>query len=1160
MSANKFYLFKGRRFSPLFITQFLGCFNDNILKSAIIILITYKEMSLAGLSPQIMMTIASGVFILPFVLFAGISGQIADKYEKSTLIQIIKLFEIFIIIIAINGFYEHNLFKLLISLLLMGVHSNFFGPIKYSIIPEHVAKNELLAANGFIEAGTFLGILLGGLFGGIYNSDNFSVIMGLMIISSIAGFIASLFIPKTNNFDSNIEINHNFIAENTNIIKYAFKKKQIFLSILGISWFWFIGSTFLSQIPNLSQDILGADQTVVTLFMSVFSIGVCVGSILSNKLLGNEITTKYIFLASIGISIFGIDLFFGTRIAAIDQEQIMLLKENSQLINATQFLTRLTDIRIVLVLFCLAVISGFYIVPLYAVLQHLSAPAYRSRVIAANNIVNSIFMIISTIYVIILLYANIPVHYIILSICILNVGVAVYIYKLVPNAKIIPEPLLRFLFKFLFNKLYRVKVKGLENFYKAGKRTVIIANHISFLDAALLAIYLPEKFVFAIYSGVAQSWWVKPFLKIVKTYQVEPSNAMAAKSLISELKRNNKIAIFPEGRLSVTGSLMKIYEGPGMIADKAGASILPVRIDGPQYTHFSKLRKFAKTRIFPQITITILPPVKLDAPEHYDNRARRKYIGHKLYDIMSEMIFESSDYRSTIFQSLINAAKVYGFKTTIIRDFDNNHLNYRQILAKSFILGNYIAKVTDPGEFIGVLLPNATGSVVTYFATQCFGRTPAMLNFTAGASNVISACKTGNIKIVYTSRNFIERAELHDLVEKLQYEVKLIYLEDIKTQISLKNKLIGMFASFIPQIYYNNICLAHNDESPATILFTSGTEGAPKAVVLSHRNIQANRCQVAARIDFGTHDLAFNALPMFHSFGLNAGTLLPILSGIQTFLYPSPLHYRVVPEIIYDIGATIMFGTDTFLSGYAKFAHPYDFYSLRYVFAGAEKLRFETRKLWFDKYGVRIFEGYGATEASPVISINTPMHDKPGTVGRLLPSVEYFIKPTEGINEGGKLCVKGPNIMLGYMFNDAPGVIREPKIENMGPGWYDTGDVVTIDDEGFMTIRGRVKRFAKIAGEMVSLLVVEEFVTSYFPDDIHAAIHIADDKKGEQIILFSTNKTLSRASLVEHLKDRGLSEIFLPKYIINVEQIPVLSTGKTNYRQLLSMAEEGLLK
>jgi acyl-[acyl-carrier-protein]-phospholipid O-acyltransferase/long-chain-fatty-acid--[acyl-carrier-protein] ligase len=1145
MGTNQGYLFKDKRFLPLFITQFFGCFNDNILKNALTTIITYESVQLFGLTGALLALVAHGLFIIPFVILAGLAGQIADKYERAYLIRIIKAVEIGITALVIYGFYYNNLVILFFCLLLMGIHSTFFGPLKYSVLPDHLNKDELLAANGYIDAGTFLSILIGTLFGTIYDKNSTLLFLAaLMMSSAIAGFVSSLFIPKSGNSNPEIEINPNFLQENINILKYSYSKKQVFLSILGISWFWFIGGTFLSQIPFLVKDILGADKTVVNLFLATFSIGVGIGSVLANKVLNNEITTKYIVLAALGISLFGIDLYFGSGISAVKNEP-------TQLIDFVKFLSKKNSWRILLDLLFLSALGGFYIVPLYAVMQYFSSPTHRSRVIAANNIVNSAFMVASTLLISVLLKAGLSVQSVILFISILNVGVSIYIHSLVNESKIIPDSFLRLVFRTIFDKIYRVEVKGIENYHKAGKRTVIISNHISYLDPALLAVYLPEKLTFAINTEVAKLWWVRPFLKIGKAYPVDPSNAMSAKTLISEVKKNKKMAIFPEGRITVTGSLMKVYEGPGMIADKADATILPIRIDGPQYTYFSKLKNFPRPFFFPKIIITILPPERITAPEELDSRSRRKYISQRLYDIMADMMFESSDYRKNLFQSLIDAAKTHDASSIIVRDIDNNNLSYRNFLMRVFILSRILSRRTAQKEFVGLMLPNSSTTAAAFFALQAIGRVPTMINFSSGIANILSCCKTADIKIIYTSRRFISKAALDELVDRLKEIVKVVYLEDERTKISLKDKLVGLAASFMPQSYYNHINYTPSYDDPAVVLFTSGTEGKPKAVVLSHKNIQSNRCQIAALVDFGKHDIAFNALPMFHSFGLTAGTILPILAGIQTFFYPSPLHYRIVPEIIYDIGATIMFGTDTFLNGYAKFAHPYDFYSIRYVFAGAEKLRPETRKVWFDKYGVRIFEGYGATETAPVISVNTPMHDRPGTVGRIIPGMEYFIKPVEGITEGGSLCVRGPNVMLGYMFHDNPGVVSPPSVEKLGEGWYDTGDIVTFDEEGYITIKGRAKRFAKIAGEMISLAAIEELVSATFPEGPHATISISDSRKGEQVILFTVNPHVTREKLVESLKQKKLSELLLPKHIFIVNEVPVFNTGKVNYPALI---------
>ena len=332
---------------------------------------------------------------------------------------------------------------------------------------------------------------------------------------------------------------------------------------------------------------------------------------------------------------------------------------------------------------------------------------------------------------------------------------------------------------------------------------------------------------------------------------------------------------------------------------------------------------------------------------------------------------------------------------------------------------------------------------------------------------------------------------------------------------------------------------SHN---PAVILFTSGSEGTPKGVVLSHANIQANRFQISASIDFGRHDILFNALPIFHSFGLTGGMILPFLLGTRVFFYPSPLHFRIIPELVYDTSSTILFGTDTFLAKYAQFAHPYDFYSVRYVFAGAEKLRDETRQIWSEKFGVRILEGYGTTEAAPILSLNTPMLYKKGTVGKLLPGIHYRLEPVEGIEEGGRLWVSGPNIMLGYLLDKHPGELVMPP-----DGWYDTGDVVSVDDDGFITIRGRAKRFAKIGGEMISLTSVEEAVSHLWPGFVHAVLNLPDERKGEQLLLITTYPEADRRLIIEFFKKEGMSELSIPKRVKIIKSMPLLGSGKVDY-------------
>src|SRR5687768_16447644 len=556
----------------------------------------------------------------------------------------------------------------------------------------------------------------------------------------------------------------------------------------------------------------------------------------------------------------------------------------------------------------------------------------------------------------------------------------------------------RWLLRNVLRLAYAVRVTGLEHYAQAGPRVLIVANHTSFLDAALLAAFLPDRLTFAVNTEISKRWWMQLLLKIVDAFPLNPTNPYSLKSLIRYIEQGNRAAIFPEGRITVTGSLMKIYPGPGLVAHKSQAMVLPIRIDGAQYTPFSRLRGRVRLRWFPPITLTILPPRRLEVPHEIRGRERRRIAGKLLADLMTEMMFATSNYHRTIFGALLDARRVHGGRHVIVEDVERVPLTYNQLLVRAQLLGGIIAIQTGRGEVVGVMLPNAIACVATLFALQAYGRVPAMLNYTLGEKSLLASCEAARVRRIYTSERFVVAAKLEHLVDKLREVATVVYLEDLREKITPWLKIKAAAASRVASLLYRRMRVVPDE--PAIVLFTSGSEGLPKGVVLSHSNVLANREQTAARVDFSSQDVILNALPMFHSFGLTVGTLLPLLSGMRTFFYPSPLHYRIVPEMAYDVNATILFGTNTFLAGYARFAHPYDFYSVRYAFAGAERLKDETRRVWTDKFGVQVLEGYGTTETSPVLAANTPIDMRPGTVGRLLPGVEHALDPVPGAEVG----------------------------------------------------------------------------------------------------------------------------------------------------------------
>lgn len=504
-------------------------------------------------------------------------------------------------------------------------------------------------------------------------------------------------------------------------------------------------------------------------------------------------------------------------------------------------------------------------------------------------------------------------------------------------------------------------------------------------------------------------------------------------------------------------------------------------------------------------------------------------------------------YDETLFDALIDARARYGDKE-ILEDQDRHPLTYTGLIRAAFVLGRKIARLTKPGERVGVLLPSSAGVVVTFFALHAFGRVPVMLNFTSGEANLKAALKTAGVSKILSAKRFITQAKLDNLMAALGEVSEVVWLDDIRKTIGLTDKLYGLSAGLAPRRFR----VKTDPDAAGVVLFTSGSFGAPKGVVLSQKNLVANARQVAAHIDLDPDWVMFNPLPTFHCFGLTGGVLLPLLQGLKAFEYPSPLHAKQITDLLPQVKASILFATDTFLNQYARVAEPGDFATLQFAVAGAEKVRDETRQMFNTKFGgVELLEGYGATEAAPVVAVNHPDRNRPGTVGQILPGMEYRIEPVEGIEVGGRLFLRGPNVMEGYIAADKP-----DHLEPLPDGWHDTGDIVDIDAEGYITILGRAKRFAKIGGEMVSLTAVEDMAGAVWPSGHHAVVSVPDNKKGERLVLVTDQQDAEAARLSEWARQNGAPELAVPRRIIRIDTIPVLGTGKTDYVAIQTMVEE----
>ncbi|PHP68263.1 2-acyl-glycerophospho-ethanolamine acyltransferase [Zhengella mangrovi] len=699
-----------------------------------------------------------------------------------------------------------------------------------------------------------------------------------------------------------------------------------------------------------------------------------------------------------------------------------------------------------------------------------------------------------------------------------------------------------------FKLIWRLDDSRLAVATGAPAPVVYAVLHQSRIDPAIMLATLPDDTLHILDQDTAQAGWMEPYRALARTIVFKAEHVFVSRRLVRHLKGNGRLAVYLPPAIEPDRKTLRLYRAVARIALRSGASVVPVVIDGARHLPSSLIaaEQAPRHRLQP-LAIHALPPMTME------QLMARGPLGtttatNAFFDRIADARFvANAATSSTLYDSMVAAVRRFGPNGQALSDPLTGSLTRKRVMVGARVLARRFIRLAKPGKPVGLMLPNANGVAVAFFAIQGTGRPAAMINYTAGPANVASAIRAAGIGTVISSKAFVEKADLGAVVEAIHAAgAQIAWLEDIRDSITWPEKLLGAVCWARPPVR------AQADD-PAVILFTSGSEGTPKGVVLSHRNILANVAQIAARIDFSPADRLFNVLPVFHSFGLTGGTILPMLGGVDLFLYPSPLHYKLIPQAVAKVKPTIMFGTDTFLNGYARTARDSDFASLRMVVAGAEAVKPETERVWRERFGAQVLEGFGMTEAAPVVAVNSHTHGRLSTVGRLLPGIEARLEPVDGIPVGGRLWLKGPNLMQGYLTAKRPG-----ELQPLADGWHDSGDIVAIDRDGFVAVKGRAKRFAKIAGEMVSLGAVEMLVQSLWPEERHAAVSVPDKRKGERIVLVTTATQADAEKLREFGRHAGAADLMVPNDIVKVGDIPVLGSGKTDYAGARAIALEKL--
>ncbi len=1121
-----------RGFWALIVTQFQGAYSDNILRNLLLAMIV--GMGLDKDQRDSFVSIVTFLFSMPFVIFSMTGGWLADRFSKRQVTIWTKVMEIAAMTVATIGLATHATSLTLVALGLVATQAALFGPSKYGLLPELLPAKRLSWGNGVIELGTFLAIIVGTVTGAAM-AEHFhghEVYAGYALLAlAFAGLATSFGINRVRPAAPDKKFRLNFVGDLWQQIKLMRQDQPLFLAVLGNTYFWFLGSLLFSTVVVYGPDVLHIGQTKTGYLNAALAIGIGIGSMIAGVLSGNKIEYGLIPLGSIGMTITGIAL--GSMHVGLIGSAILLS--------------------------LLGFWAGFFAVPVNALIQHRPAEKDKGGIIAAANLLSFVGIAISSgAYYVFTKYIHLNPRGVLLAASLITAAGTVYVLFL------LPEWFGRLILFFVTHTIYRVKVLGRDNFpEKSG--ALLVCNHMSFVDVALLIASTDRPIRFLMYKGIYDNRFIKPFASMMKAIPISseqrPREMLRSLRTASDALRAGEIVcIFAEGQITRTGQMLPFRRGLERIIKGVDVPIIPVNLDGVWGSIFS----FERGRFLWKVPRQIPYPVTVSFGDSMPPTSTALEVRAAVQDLQANAFNQRKHRMSTLDRAFVRTARRYPFRF-MMADGKTPKVRFLSALAGSIHIALRLRPLIGDREMIGLLMPPSVGGALTNYALTLLGRVPVNLNYTASSEVVASCANQCKVEVVITSRAFVER------FPNLKIPGRTVFLEDVLHSPRVTERFLALFlAIFMPQTLLRKAIGAKpkctDIDDLATVIFSSGSTGDPKGVMLTHYNIGSNIQQVSQVFMLGGKDKILGILPFFHSFGFMAALWMPAVNGFGVVFHPNPLDAKVIGELVEKYRVTFLIATPTFLQAYMRRCSPESFGSLQFVLVGAEKLSDRIAIAFEDTFGIRPLEGYGCTECSPVVTVNgrdfrapgfRQVGSRRGKIGHPVPGVTVKVLDLDTglpVTPGtpGMLLVKGPNVMKGYLGRP------EKTAEVLHDGWYTTGDVAVLEEDGFLTITDRLSRFSKIAGEMVPHVRIEDKLQELaeITEQVFAVTALPDEKKGERIVVISTLSNDKLAPVIEKFAQCDLPALWKPRsnQFFHVDTLPILGTGKIDLRGVKALA------